>query len=117
VVIASLTIRLDLGLGYLLILPLWIALIGLLTGRVLGVHIGRWRTLIAAIVGWLVGLFGGAVALGQSNPHPALIIPLSVLFGVLAALPVAIALDMVTHGTPGPHRGRRALRHPVRWLK
>src|SRR5438067_11407216 len=116
-VIASTTVRLELGLGYLLLLPFWIGVIGVLTGRVLGVRIGRWRTFLAAVVGWLVGLVGGAIALGQAHPHPALIIPLSVFFGVLAALPVAIALDMVTHGRPGPHRVRRALRHPVRWVK
>jgi ubiquinone biosynthesis protein len=116
-VIASTTVKIELGIGYLLILPFWIAAIGLLTGRVLGVHIGRWRTFVAAVVGWLVGLIGGAVALGQAHPDPALIIPLSVFFGVLAALPIAIALDMVSHGRPGPHRGRRALRHPVRWVK
>ncbi|MBV8999119.1 MAG: hypothetical protein JO304_08680 [Solirubrobacterales bacterium] len=117
VVIASLTVRLDLGLGYLLVLPLWIGAIGVLTGRILGVHIGRWRTFVAAVVGWLIGLVGGAIALGAKHPHPALIIPLSVFFGVLAALPVAIALDMVTHGKPGPSRLRRALRHPLRWVK
>jgi hypothetical protein len=100
-VFAAFTIRLELGIGYLLVLPLWIGAIGLLTGRVLGVHIGRWRTFVSAVVGWLLGLVGGAIALGQSNPHPALIIPLSVFFGVLAALPVAIALDMITHGRPG----------------
>src|SRR5581483_9936577 len=117
-VIASTTIRIELGIGYVLLLPLWIGVIGLLTGRVLGVHIGRWRTFIAAAVGWLIGLVGGAIALGQSHPHPALIIPLSVFFGVLAALPVAIALEMVTHGRPGSHGTlRRAVRHPVRWLK
>jgi ubiquinone biosynthesis protein len=117
-VIASTTVRIELGIGYVLLLPLWIGVIGVLTGRVLGVHIGRWRTFIAAAVGWIVGLVGGAIALGQSHPHPAVIIPLSVFFGVLAALPVAIALDMVTHGRPGPHGTmRRAVRHPVRWMK
>lgn len=118
VVIASFSIRIELGIGYLLVLPLWIALIGVLTGRVLGVHIGRWRTFVAALFGWLFGLVGAAIALAKTNPHPALIIPLSVFFGVLAALPVAIALDMVTHGRPGSHQTlRRAVRHPVRWMK
>ncbi|MGN6169632.1 MAG: AarF/UbiB family protein, partial [Solirubrobacteraceae bacterium] len=113
---ASVTLRL--GVGYLIVLPFWIAAIGVLTGRVLGVHIGRWRTGVAAVFGWLVGLIGGAIAIGQNNPHPALIIPLSVFFGVLAALPVAIALDLVSHGRRGPHPTlRRALRHPVRWMK
>ena len=51
--IASTTINFELGLGYLLVLPFWIAIIGVLTGRVLGVHIGRWRTALAAIIGGL----------------------------------------------------------------
>ncbi|MBV9422063.1 MAG: hypothetical protein JOZ98_04070 [Solirubrobacterales bacterium] len=112
--IASATLRIELGLGYLLILPFWIGGIGLLTGRVLGVRIGRWRTTFAAVVGWLVGLVGGAIALGPKNLHPLLVIPLSVFFGVLAALPIAIVLDVVTRGRR-THRGaRRALRHPLR---
>lgn len=116
-VIASVSVKIELGIGYLLFLPFWIAAIGVLTGRVLGVHLGRWRTGAAAVFGWLVGLIGAVIALAKTNPHPALIIPLSVFFGVLAALPVAIALDMVSHGRPGPHRWRQALRHPVRWVK
>ncbi|MBV8940978.1 MAG: hypothetical protein JO240_04520 [Solirubrobacterales bacterium] len=114
-VIASITLRL--GLGYLLVLPFWIAAIGVLIGRVLGVRIGRWRSSLAAAVGWLVGLIAAALALGTGHPHPLLIVPLSIFFGVLAALPVAIALDLVTRGRPGPHPYRRALRHPVRAVK
>jgi ubiquinone biosynthesis protein len=115
--IASATLRLELGLGYLLILPFWIGGIGLLTGRVLGVRIGRWRTTFAAVVGWLVGLVGGAIALGPKNLHPLLVIPLSVFFGVLAALPIAIVLDVVSRGRRTHGGVRRALRHPVRAVR
>lgn len=38
------TITIQLGLGYLLILPLWVTAIGVVMGRVLGVRIGRWRS-------------------------------------------------------------------------
>src|SRR5262249_20755996 len=41
-------------------------------------------------------------------------IPLSVFLGVLASLPVAIVLDVVTRGKLKRHRPGRALRHPVR---
>jgi ubiquinone biosynthesis protein len=109
--IASITI--NLGVGALLILPFWVAAIGVLTGRVLGVQIGRWRSAGAAAVGWLVGLIAAAVALGPKHAHPLLVVPLSVFFGVLAALPVAIVLDLVTRGRRRGRRGRRALRHPV----
>jgi ubiquinone biosynthesis protein len=115
--IASTTITLRLGLGYLIILPFWIWAIGVLTGRVLGVPMGRWRTGIAAAVGWLAGLIAGAIALGPTHSHPLLIVPVSVFFGVLAALPVAIILDLVTRGRPRRRPARRSLLHPVRAVK
>ncbi len=113
--IATITIRL--GLFYLLILPFWIAAIGVLTGRVLGVQIGAWRSAIAAGIGWFVGLVAGALALGPKNAHPALVIPLVIFFGVLAALPIAIILDLITRGERKRRRPRGGLRHPVRTLR
>ncbi len=107
----------NLGIGYLLILPFWIAAIGVLTGRVLGVRIGRLRVTVAATIGWLVGLIGGALALGPKHSHPLLIVPLSVFFGVLAALPIAIVLDVVSRSTSPRKRSRRALRHPIRAVR
>ncbi len=115
--VASVTVRLDLGIGYLLILPFWIAAIGVLTSRVLGIEVGRWRAAIAATFGWLAGLIAGAVALGPKHSHPLLIVPLSVFFGVLAALPMAIVLDVVTRSARGRRRSRRSLRHPVRAVR
>jgi ubiquinone biosynthesis protein len=115
--IASITLKLELGLGYLLVLPIWIAAIGVLTGRVLGVNVGRWRSAVAAVVGWLAGLIAGALALGPRNQDPLLIIPLSVFFGVLAALPVAIVLDVVTRSRRRRGAGRRRLRHPLRTVR
>jgi ubiquinone biosynthesis protein len=112
--IPSVTLKLDLGLGYLLVLPLWIALIGVLTGRVLGVQIGRWRIAVAATLGWAIGLSAGLIALGAKNQHPALVISLSVFFGVLASLPVAIVLDVISRGRRRRGRGMFAVRHPVR---
>ncbi len=111
-VIASFT--LNLGLAYLLILPFWVAAIGVLTGRVLGVQIGRWRSAGAAMFGWLAGLIAAAVALGPKHSHPLLVIPLSVFFGVLAALPVAIILDIVTRRRHKGRRTQRMWRHPVK---
>jgi ubiquinone biosynthesis protein len=114
---SSASIRLELGIGYLIALPFWIAAIGVLTGRVLGIRLGRWRSFIAATFGWAVGLIGGALALGPDNIHPLLIIPLSVFFGVIAALPVAIILDVVTRSTRTQPRSHRTIRHPVRAVR
>lgn len=109
--------KLELGLGYLLILPFWIAAIGVITGRVLGIRIGRLRSSVAAVIGWAAGAIAGAVALGPRNSHPLLVVPVVVFFGVLAALPVAIMLDVVTRGAPKRRGRRRAWRHPVRTTK
>ncbi len=111
-VIASFTI--NLGLVGLLILPFWVAAIGVLTGRVLGVQIGRLRSAGAAAFGWLAGLTAALVALGPKHSHPLLVIPLSVFFGVLAALPVAIILDIVTRSRHKGRRTQRLWRHPVK---
>jgi ubiquinone biosynthesis protein len=113
--IASITVRL--GIGYLIALPFWIAAISVLNGRVLGINVGRWRSALAAIVGWAVGLTAGALALGPRNSHPLLVVPLSIFFGVLASLPVAIVLDVVTRSTRRRRRSRRALRHPARAVR
>lgn len=111
------TITIKLGLGYLIILPFWIAAISVLTGRVLGVRIGRWRSVVAAVIGWLLGLIAGAVALGPKHANALLIIPLVIFFGVLAALPTAIVLDLTTRSTRRGRRSQRPLRHPVRAVR
>lgn len=97
-----------------MILPFWVAAIGVLTSRVLGVQIGRVRSAAAAAVGWLAGVIAAGIALGPQHSHAWLVIPLSVFFGVLAALPVAIMLDLVTHSRRRDRRGRRPLLHPVK---
>lgn len=111
------TVRVELGVGYLLILPFWIWAINVLMSRVLGVHIGRWRSALAAIIGWFVGLVAGAVALGPKHSNGWLIVPSSIFFGVLAALPLAIVIDLVTRSTRKRRRGRRSLLHPIRAVR
>jgi ubiquinone biosynthesis protein len=108
------TITFKLGLGGVLILPFWIAAIGVITGRVLGIRIGRWRSAVAAMIGWLMGAVAAGIVLGPKHSHALLVIPLVVFFGVLSALPVAIGIDLVTRGSPRPRARRHPLRHPVR---
>src|SRR2546423_7203741 len=108
---ATSTVKIELGLGYLLILPLWIFVIAVIAGRVLGLRVGRLRSTVAAIVGWFFGLIAGAVALGPGNAHALLVVPVTIFFGVLVALPVAIIIDLVTRGRERPRPGRSPLRH------
>ena len=109
---AAITIKV--GLGGLLLLPFWIAAIGWLSGRVLGIRIGRWRSAARASIGWLLGAAATAAALvsGATTDRPDwIVIVLVIFFGVLAALPVAIVLDLV-HAATGP-AAPRPLAHPI----
>ena len=101
---AAITIKI--GLGGLLLLPFWIAAIGWLSSRILGIHLGRWRAGIAAFLGWIVGLTAAALVVGGDTTVPDwIIIVLVIFFGVLAALPFAIVLDLITRST-GPDAPR-----------
>ena len=103
---AAITVKI--GLGGLLLLPFWIAAIGWLSSRILGIHLGRWRAGIAAFLGWIVGLTAAALVVGGDTTVPDwIIIVLVIFFGVLAALPFAIVLDLITRSTGPPRRGRR----------
>ena len=103
---AAITLRI--GLGGLLLLPFWIAAIGWLSSRILGIHLGRWRAGIAAFLGWIVGLTAAALVVGGDTTVPDwIIIVLVIFFGVLAALPFAIVLDLITRSTGPTRRGRR----------
>ena len=102
------TTSVTLGPAALLGLPFWVAAIGWLSGRVLGVRIGRWRSAVAASIGWFLGLVGAAAVLSPDTDGPAVLIPVVVFFGVLATLPVAIVLDLVLRRHP--HRAGRRCR-------
>lgn len=81
----------------------------------LGIHLGRWRAALVAILGWAGGLFITALILNR-DPGVAEGVPTTVFFGVVVAMPVAIVLDLVTRSTSRsrPRRWRRTLTHPVR---
>ena len=111
------TTSVTLGPAALLGLPFWVAAIGWLSGRVLGVRIGRWRSAVAASIGWFLGLVGAAAVLSPDTDGPAVLIPVVVFFGVLATLPVAIVLDLVLRRHPHRAGRRRLWRHPVRSVR
>ena len=109
-------ISIELSGAALLLLPFWIAAIGLLSGRVLGIRIGRWRSAVAASIGWLLGAVATVATLGPDQDGPAIVIPLVIFFGVLATLPVAIVLDLVARRAPGRTPQRR-WHHPIRAVR
>ena len=100
--------EIQLGIGGLLILPFWILAIGWLSSRILGVHLGRFRAGVAAFLGWLAGVIAAAALIGNDTSVPDwAVILLVIFFGVLATLPFAIVLDVITRSGKPPRRRRR----------
>jgi ubiquinone biosynthesis protein len=104
-------INLQLGLEYVLFLPIWLIVIGWLAGRILGIHLGRWRAGLAAFFGWTIGIVAAALVFDEPKPSPWDLIPLTIFFGVLATLPIAIIFDVITRsGAPARRRRRRPVK-------
>ena len=105
-------------LEFVLFIVPWIAAVGWLCSRVLGISLGRWRATVVAIVGWLGGVIATAVIVDK---HETLwvVVPMTLFFGVIVAMPTAIVLDLITRSTRTrtTHRVRRTLLHPIRTTK
>jgi ubiquinone biosynthesis protein len=113
-VVFATEINLQLGFEYILLLPLWLITIGWLAGRILGIHLGRWRAAVAAFFGWNFGIVAAALVFNEPKPSPFDLIPLTIFFGVLLTLPLAIVVDVITRPS-GPPRRRR--RRPIKAVK
>jgi ubiquinone biosynthesis protein len=91
-----------------ILLPFWIGTIGWLSSRILGVHLGRWRAGVAAFLGWCIGIVAAALVVGgDTHVSVFVVVPLTIFFGVLATLPFAIVLDVITRSGRPPRRRRR----------
>jgi ubiquinone biosynthesis protein len=117
----------------LLVIPLFVVfvvIVGKLTGRLLGIRLGHWRGAFVGLVGWFVGLLAAAYTIGEPQSGGGRVINASsfghwlagaaviLIFGVLAGMPVAIGVDLVTRsGRVMPRRRRRRLLHPVRAVR
>src|SRR5262245_16505038 len=113
----------------IVLLVLFVVTVGKLTGRLLGVRLGAWRGAVAGAIGWFVGAVAAAFTIGDVTTDGATLevhgfedwvaaVTVVIFFGVLAAMPVAIGLDLLTRGAPDrPRRRRRALLHPIRSTK
>ena len=100
-----------------LIVP-WIAAIGWLSARVLGIHLGRWRAAVVAILGWVGGVLITSLVLNR-DPSRLEAIPVSLFFGVVTAMPIAIVLDLITRSSRPAGRPplRRTVLHPIRTIR
>ena len=108
-------------LAFVFFIVPWIATVGWLTSRVLGIRLGRWKTAIVAVL-WL-GL-PASQSTGLVHDHdPGLrdAVLTTLFFGVMVAMPLAVILDLLTRrsGTnrsPGADSARQSSTpcHPPR---
>src|SRR5215218_59364 len=110
----------------ILLLVFLVLVVGTVCTRLLGIRLGPWRRLAVGAIGWFVGVVATAYVLGEETPEGGRIlepsgfeewiIAMSVVafFGVLTALPAAIALELLVRGPAGRprRRRRRVLLHP-----
>lgn len=117
----------SVALGLILFL-FFAVVVGKGSGRLLGIHLGAWRGLLVGTIGWLAGGAATVVVLGEETDGGRAIEVTSVgdglataglviAFGVLAAMPVAIGLDLLTRSSVRHTRRRRWWLHPVRSVK
>ncbi len=81
-------VTIQIGLGLALLLPFWVAAIGWLSGRLLGVRLGRLRAAVAATIGWVIGLVATAVVLSGEHIDAWAFLLLVCFFAVLATMPL-----------------------------
>jgi ubiquinone biosynthesis protein len=107
---------------------LFVVTVGKLTGRLLGIRLGHWRGALVGVVGWVGGLLAAAYTIGEKTAdggrtiradsvgHWLQAAAVVIVFGVLAAMPVAIGIDLITRSgrLRPPRRRRRNLLHPIR---
>ena len=118
-------------LAEIVLLVLAAFVVATLGSRLMGIRLGAWRGLLAGAIGYVVGVFGAAYTLGRGTSEGQSLTPgfgewvaalaVITLFGVLAMMPVAITIDLLTRREgPRRRRGRRWLIHPIRaiggWL-
>lgn len=116
----------------LILLVLFVVLVGKLCGRLLGIRLGRWRGVLVGVAGWAAGVTAAVLVFGEDTQRGFVFeregtedwvaaSAIAVFFGVLAAMPLAIALDLLTRGAPdAPPRRRhraRALLNPGRTVR
>lgn len=111
----AVTIRLDVQNVLSLVLAIvFVILLGLVSNRLLALRVGRWRSMLTALLGTVVGL-AGAAAVAKGPNDRDVIYALTALFGVLATMVFLIIPEALGRTGVGPRRRRRRVwLHPVR---
>src|SRR6478735_4308896 len=114
-------VTVELGLGALLVYGIpFIVIVGWFSSRLLGVHRGWGRSLVAGFFGWVGGVAVAAVIENHDVRTTAQledILPLALFFGVLISMFVGLILDVILKPRQGKHHRLWWLIHPIRTIK
>ena len=114
-------VTVELGLGALLVYGIpFIVIVGWFSSRLLGVHRGWGRSLVAGFFGWVGGVAVAAVIENHDVRTTAQledILPLALFFGVLISMFVGLILDVILKPKHGKHHRFRWLLHPIKTIK
>src|SRR6476646_10991117 len=114
-------VTIELGLGLLLVYGIpFIIVVGWFSSRLLGVHRGWGRSLVAGFFGWVGGVGVAAVIENHSfrtGSQLEDVLPLALFFGVLISMFVGLILDVILKPKQGHHRRFRWLIHPIKTAK
>jgi ubiquinone biosynthesis protein len=116
--VATLTVRITFKnfLSFALAV-IFVIVLGLVSGRLVGIAVGRWRSMVTALVGTLIGAIG-AEAVVRGTHDPTVAYALTALFGVLATMVLMIIPEAVGRSrAEGRRRPRRPWLHPLRWVR
>ena len=114
-------VTIELGLGLLLVYGIpFIIVVGWFSSRLLGVHRGWGRSLVAGFFGWVGGVAVAAVIENQNIKTGSQledVLPLALFFGVLISMFVGLILDVILKPQKGHRHRFRWLLHPIKTAK
>ncbi len=113
--VAGITIQFQNVLSLILAI-LFVIVMAVVSGRLLGVRVGRGRSFLAALIGVIAGISGAvAAAPHRSEAERSL---LAILFGILGTMVVIVIMEAL-RAPKGKFRkrSRRSLLHPIRWIR
>jgi ubiquinone biosynthesis protein len=119
VTVAALAVRVTFRNVFSFVLAvLFVVVLALISARLVGISVGRWRSLATAVVGTLIGAVGADAVMRGSNDTTVLY-ALTALFGVLATMVLMIIPEAVGRRrvVGRRRRSRRPWLHPVRWIR
>jgi ubiquinone biosynthesis protein len=118
--VAALVLRVTFrNLASLLLAVAYVVVLGLISGRLVGIRVSRWRSALTALVGTLVAAVGAEAVVHGRTSDLAVVYALTALFGVLATMLLLIIPEAITRNERRStgRRSRRPWLHPLRWAR